>query len=125
MAGVAFSNSGLGIVHGIAHPLGAYFSVPHGLVCAVCLPLAIELNREAMGPAYALLSQSIGGDLLERIKGLLTAMEIPAVFRSKPMDHRDDIINYVLGSGSTAMNPKTIDRNDVVWMLERLFVESS
>lgn len=123
LAGAAFTNSGLGVVHGIAHPLGAYFAVPHGLVCALCLPLAIELNREAMGPSYELLSQSIGGDLLARIKGLLIAMKIPNVFESKPKGHREDIINYVLRSGSTAMNPKKIVRADVEWMLDKLFVD--
>ena len=121
LAGVAFTNSGLGIVHGMAHPLGAFYSVPHGLVCAVCLPLAIELNREAMGDAYRLLSQSIGGDLLERIKGLGVAMKIPSVFKGRPIVRREELIKLVLSSGSTAMNPKTITVNDVDGLLEKLF----
>ncbi len=121
MAGVAFTNSGLGIVHGIAHPLGAYFGVPHGLVCALCLPLAIELNHAAMEPAYTLFSQTIGGDLLERIKGLLIAMKVPNVFLGRSQDHHEKIIHYTLESGSSTMNPKTIERADVEWMLGKLF----
>lgn len=121
LAGVGFTNSGLGIVHGMAHPLGAFYSVPHGLVCAVCLPLALELNRSAMGEAYMLLSQSIGGDLLERVKGLLVAMKIPAVFKGRPIVRRDEMIKLVLSSGSTAMNPRVITPEDVDGLLVKLF----
>lgn len=121
MSGIAFTNSGLGVVHGIAHPLGSCFGVAHGLVCALCLPLAIEMNREAMEPAYTLFSQAIGGDLLERIKGLLIAMKIPNVFHGASRNHDEKIIRYTLESGSTAMNPKPIERKDVEWMLEKLF----
>jgi len=46
LSAMAFSNSGLGAVHGLSHPLGAHFGIPHGLACAVLLPLIMELNLE-------------------------------------------------------------------------------
>lgn len=46
MAGLAFSNSGLGLVHGIAHQLGGYYNIPHGLANAIMLPYVLEFNRQ-------------------------------------------------------------------------------
>jgi alcohol dehydrogenase len=53
MAGMAFSNAGLGLVHSMAHPLSAFYHIPHGFANAVCLPSVMEYNkivcREKMG----------------------------------------------------------------------------
>jgi alcohol dehydrogenase class IV len=46
IAGMAFGNSGLGIAHGISHPLGYHFHIPHGIANAMLLPKALEYNRE-------------------------------------------------------------------------------
>jgi 1,3-propanediol dehydrogenase/alcohol dehydrogenase len=46
MAGMAFGNSGLGIAHGISHPLGYHFHIPHGVANAMLLPKALKFNRE-------------------------------------------------------------------------------
>lgn len=45
MAGIAFSNGGLGLVHSMAHPLSAFFNFPHGFANAVCLPTVLEYNK--------------------------------------------------------------------------------
>lgn len=45
MAGLAFSNAGLGLVHGIAHQLGGFYNIPHGLANAILLPRVLEYNR--------------------------------------------------------------------------------
>ena len=45
LSAMAFSNSGLGAVHGLAHPIGARFGVPHGLACAILLPHVIGFNQ--------------------------------------------------------------------------------
>lgn len=47
IAGMAFSNVGLGVVHGMAHPLGAIFDVPHGVANALLLPIVMEFNAPA------------------------------------------------------------------------------
>lgn len=52
IAGMAFSNVGLGLVHGMAHPLGAIFDIPHGVANALLLPLIMEFNAPAVLDKY-------------------------------------------------------------------------
>ena len=52
IAGMAFSNVGLGVVHGMAHPLGAIFDVPHGVANALLLPIIMEFNAPAALDKY-------------------------------------------------------------------------
>lgn len=52
LSALAFSNSGLGGVHGVAHPLGADFNIPHGEICAILLPKFIEYNKEYAKEKY-------------------------------------------------------------------------
>ena len=49
IAGMGFSNVGLGVVHGMAHPLGAFYDTPHGIANAVLLPYVMEYNAEYTG----------------------------------------------------------------------------
>ena len=53
LAGMAFSNSGLGIIHALAHPLGGLFGIPHGVACAVMLPYGIAANQDVACSYYA------------------------------------------------------------------------
>ena len=52
LAGMAFSNVGLGVVHGMAHPLGAIFDIPHGVANALLLPVIMEFNAPAALSKY-------------------------------------------------------------------------
>lgn len=52
IAGMGFSNVGLGLVHGMAHPLSAWYDIPHGIACAALLPLVMEYNKEYTGEKY-------------------------------------------------------------------------
>lgn len=52
IAGMGFSNVGLGLVHGMAHPLSAWYNAPHGVACATLLPLIMEFNKEYTGEKY-------------------------------------------------------------------------
>ncbi|MFV0557176.1 MAG: lactaldehyde reductase [Enterococcus sp.] len=57
IAGMGFSNVGLGLVHGMAHPLSAWYDVPHGVACATLLPLIMDYNKEASGEKYRDIAQ--------------------------------------------------------------------
>lgn len=60
IAGMAFSNVGLGLVHGMAHPLGAMFDVPHGVANALLLPLVMEYNAPAALEKFQIIAQTMG-----------------------------------------------------------------
>jgi alcohol dehydrogenase class IV len=124
MTGIAFSSSRLGVVHGLAHPLGGYFNVSHGRICGVCLPLALELNREAVPERYEELSELLAGDPISRVTELLNDLEVQNPFEGMTLDRAETIVRETLESGSTAHNPKPVTDEDVRWFLGCLFGES-
>ena len=60
MTGMAFSNVGLGVVHGMAHPLSAFYNTPHGVANAVLLPYVMEYNAEYTGEKYREIARAMG-----------------------------------------------------------------
>ena len=60
VAGMGFSNVGLGIVHSMAHPLGALYDTPHGVANAIILPTVMEYNAPATGSKYKYIAQAMG-----------------------------------------------------------------
>ena len=60
VAGMGFSNVGLGIVHSMAHPLGAVYDTPHGVANAIILPVVMEYNAEATGDKYKYIAAAMG-----------------------------------------------------------------
>ena len=63
VAGMAFSNVGLGIAHSMAHTLSAYYDTPHGLACALLLPYVMEYNADATGDKFKYIAQAMGVDV--------------------------------------------------------------
>ena len=60
VAGMGFSNVGLGIAHSIAHTLGAHYDTPHGVACAMMLPIVMEYNQECTGEKYREIARVMG-----------------------------------------------------------------
>ena len=60
VAGMGFSNVGLGIVHSMAHPLGALYDTPHGVANSIILPTVMEYNAEATGEKYREIARAMG-----------------------------------------------------------------
>ncbi|PWM41454.1 MAG: lactaldehyde reductase [Clostridiales bacterium] len=60
VAGMGFSNVGLGIVHSMAHPLGALYDTPHGIANAIILPTVMEYNAPATGEKYRDIAKAMG-----------------------------------------------------------------
>ena len=60
IAGMGFSNVGLGVVHGMAHPLGAFYDTPHGIANAVLLPYVMEYNAEYTGEKFKYIAEAMG-----------------------------------------------------------------
>lgn len=63
VTGMAFSNVGLGIVHSMAHPLGARFDIAHGVANALLLPFVMEYNKPAAMAKYADIARALGVDV--------------------------------------------------------------
>ena len=62
VTGMAFSNVGLGIAHSMAHTLGAVYDTPHGVACAMMLPIVMEYNQEATGDKFKHIAAAMGAD---------------------------------------------------------------
>ena len=60
IAGMGFSNVGLGIAHSIAHTLGAHYDTPHGVACAMMLPIVMEYNQECTGERFREIAKAMG-----------------------------------------------------------------
>ncbi|MGD1831953.1 MAG: lactaldehyde reductase [Sphaerochaetaceae bacterium] len=60
IAGMGFSNVGLGVDHSMAHPLSAYYDTPHGVACAILLPPIMEFNRDFTGTKYREIARAMG-----------------------------------------------------------------
>ena len=101
IAGMGFSNVGLGIVHSMAHPLGALYDTPHGVANAIILPTVMEYNAPATGDKYKYIAAAMGVEGTEKmteaeyrkaavdtVKKLSTDVGIPADLKQivKPQD---------------------------------------
>lgn len=112
MAGMAFSNAGLGMVHGISHAFSAFYNTAHGLANAVILPYVLDYNRQDPWVAGELdrLSAALGGDVVEKVRALSHEVGIPACLRDAGIPEADfqrDEAQLIAGAmlGSTKVNP--------------------
>ncbi len=67
IAGMGFSNVGLGIVHSMAHPLGALYDTPHGIANAIILPTVMEYNADVTGDKYKYIAIAMGVEGVEKM----------------------------------------------------------
>ena len=67
IAGMGFSNVGLGIVHSMAHGLSALYDTPHGVACAIILPTGLEYNAEYSGEKYKALAEAMGVEGVDKM----------------------------------------------------------
>jgi alcohol dehydrogenase class IV len=126
LAGLALNTSRLGLVHGLAHPIGAVTGAAHGLLCGLLLPPVMRFNREAAGAKYGLLARELGlaapggsdaaaaEALLTFTEGLLQRVGIPGRLREVGFVETDLewVAQETLPSGSTKANPRPVTRED-------------
>jgi len=132
MAGMALANARLGVVHGLAHPLGARYGLSHGLVCGVLLPAALRLNAAAAADEYGVLERACGvrgsgGDtagerLAAWVEWLLGETGLPTgLSRAKiPAGDFAALASESMGSGSLKANPLEITEDHLVAILEEV-----
>ncbi len=117
LAGIALSHARLGVVHGLAHPLGARFHQPHGQVCAICLPPALAFNRPVCTAKYAQIETLLNMPVEQRALELMGRLDIRNPFRGQRITDLDACVKEVLDSGSTAANPRQVTAIDIRQML--------
>jgi len=121
LAGIALSQSRLGVVHGIAHPLGVRYGIEHGKLCGWILPHALALNKEYVPDKYASLSAACPcEDLYETACMFLRELQITNPFPPGPYDDDDSIISAALSSGSTRANPFQITEKEMRALLDKI-----
>ncbi len=81
VTGMAFSNVGLGIAHSMAHTLGAVYDTPHGVACAMMLPIVMEFNREYTGDKFKQVAEAMGVDTVGMGEAACRKAAIDAVRR--------------------------------------------
>jgi alcohol dehydrogenase class IV len=81
LAGMAFTNASLGLIHSLAHKIGGEFGVTHGLANAILMPYIIDFNRK-FSKKYSLVEKTLEiGDLAQAVRDLNTSLGIPATFK--------------------------------------------
>ncbi|MEG0295077.1 MAG: iron-containing alcohol dehydrogenase [Clostridium sp.] len=133
LAGMAFSNALLGIVHSMAHKTGAVFHIPHGCANAIFLPYVIEYNRTKCEDRYADIAKmlklkgntnvELTDSLIEMINDLNTKLEIPNSMKEYGVEedefkkNLEFISKNAITDACTGSNPRDIDAKT----MEKLF----
>jgi alcohol dehydrogenase class IV len=131
VSGMALTNSGLGMAHGVAAALGIECGTPHGVACAVMLPVAIAVNRSVCETDFAMLEQAIDSDaprdprvaadaFVQRIADLCTTAGTPRRLADVGLS-RDRLAWLAENSGGASMrgNPVSLDPQALLPILDR------
>jgi alcohol dehydrogenase len=125
ITGLAFANTGLGAVHGIAHAIGGIFNLPHGVICALLLPHIVSFNYPAEPEKFARVKEAMGlvksGDeapLVTALAKMSKAMHLPGSL-SKLGITRSDFPAIIERSWSSSMekNPRPVTEEEVFEIL--------
>jgi alcohol dehydrogenase class IV len=128
MAGLAFTNTGLGMSHGIAHAIGGKFGLGHGLTNAVALPYVLEFNSRSLEVEIRIkeLSRAAGMDFITAVKELNEKLKVPATLREAGIEEQEffaDFDELVENSllGSTKSNPVKISKEEMAGLLKDMY----
>lgn len=134
IAGMGFSNVGLGIVHSMAHPLGAFYNTPHGIANAIILPTVMEYNAEYTGEKFKEIARAFGVKntdqmskeeyrkaAIEAVKKLSKDVGIPENLK-EIMDIKDleFIATSALNDVCTGGNPRETNLEDIKELYKKL-----
>jgi alcohol dehydrogenase class IV len=122
LAGMAFTNSSLGLVHSLAHKIGGEFGVTHGLANAILLPYIVEYNKKGTDK-FAEIERQLGvKDLVETLKALNKEVGIPLTFKevdevqideAKFLEVLDRMSKNAFEDPCTLTNPRVSSPDDV------------
>lgn len=130
MGGIAFSNSGLGIVHGIAHSFGAEYGVPHGLANAIVLPYGLEFNssKAEIKQMYDELAYYVRQtSLVNAVSQLNEQIRIPACMKRVVEDERifienlEELTDKAMNDVATPFNPIQVTRPEMKQLILKVY----
>ena len=134
IAGMAFSNVGLGVDHGMAHPLSALHDVPHGVACAMLLPVVMRFNAPAAKEKYAEIAKACGVyedgmTIDEAVEAACKAIEdlsklvgIPQHLTDLGITEKDipALANQAIADVCTPGNPRDVTLEDIVELYHKI-----
>lgn len=132
IAGMGFSNVGLGIDHSMAHTLSAHYDLPHGMACAMFLPISMEFNKENTGDKYYKLAQAMGVDTagkdiemvrdetIAAVRQLSEDVGIPAKCEQIREEDLDQLAEDALADACCPGNPREATKEEVIAMFRQL-----
>lgn len=136
IAGMGFSNTGLGIVHSLAHPLGAVYNTPHGIANAMLLPYVIRFNGEKVYEKYRkILIEAIGidaryfnkEDIIKELSEQIEKLNLNLGLKEKLYElkvKREDLpmlAEKALSDGCTRYNPVDVTKEDLISIYEKAY----
>ena len=134
VAGMAFSNVGLGVDHGMAHPLSALHDVPHGVACAMLLPTIMRWNASAALDKYVDIAKAVGvyrdgmtreeaaEAACDEIANLSRRVGIPAHLSELGITEKDidALADQAIADVCTPGNPRPVTREDIVALYRQI-----
>ena len=132
IAGMGFSNVGLGIAHSIAHTLGAHYDTPHGVACAMMLPIVMEYNAETTGEKFKDIAEAMGVDTkgmtqeeyrkaaIDAVKKLSADVGIPSKLEAIKEEDLDFLAESAYADACRPGNPKETSVSDLKELFRKI-----
>ena len=132
VTGMAFSNVGLGIAHSIAHTLGATYDTPHGVACAMMLPIVMEYNADCTGDKLKAVAEAMGVDTtgmdqaayraaaINAVRQLSIDVGIPTKLEKIKEEDLDFLAESAYADACAPGNPKAASVEDIKGLIRKL-----
>lgn len=132
VTGMAFSNVGLGIAHSMAHTLGAVYDTPHGVACAMMLPIVMEYNQETTGEKFKAIAEAMGVDTtgmdqaayrkaaIDAVRQLSVDVGIPTKLDALKEEDLDFLAESAYADACCPGNPKDTSVEDLKELFRKL-----
>ena len=129
---MAYSNVGLGIAHSMAHTLGAVYDTPHGVACAMMLPIVMDFNRECTGEKYKEIAEAFGVDTagmdqetdrqaaIDAVQQLSVDVGIPTKLEALKEEDLPFLCESAAADACAPGNPKDASLEDLEAMFRKL-----
>ena len=129
---MAFSNVGLGIAHSVAHTLGAVYDTPHGVACAMMLPIVMEYNADVTGEKYKAIAEAMGVDTtgmdqetyrkaaVDAVRQLSVDVGIPTKLAAIKEEDLEFLAQSAYADACAPGNPKAASVEDIKGLIRKL-----